>query len=86
MRLVHIQDNALAIRWTWLPFWLAVNPALKRIEEELRDACLLQGITTSEADLDRLHLFVARRLQERFSGLPGLGSYLWGLSAVQEPS
>lgn len=86
MRLVHFRDGALEIRWTWLPYWLAVNPALKtRVETELRDAVLLCGVTTSPADLDAMHDWVCARLCALFPAFEGLGEYLGGLRHVIEP-
>jgi len=86
MRLVQIRDGALEIRWTWLPYWLAVNPALKTtLEREMRDNVLLGGVTTSEADLDALHRFVMRRLGALFPAFPGLEGYLDGLQGITEP-
>lgn len=87
MRLVQLRDGALEIRWTWLPYWLAVNPRLKQtVEREMRDASLLCGVTTSPADLDGLHAFVARRLQELFPAFPGLRAFLDAIRAVEEPT
>lgn len=87
MRLVQLRDGALEIRWTWLPYWLAVNPRLKQtVEREMRDASLLCGATTSEADLDGLHEFVLRRLHQLFPAFPGLREHLDSLRLVQEPS
>ena len=86
MRLVHLRDGALEIRWTWLPYWLAMNPKLKLvIEREMRDACLLQGMTTAEADLDDLHSFVVRRLRSLFPAFVGLETYLDAIQSIQEP-
>jgi hypothetical protein len=86
MRLVQLRDGALEIRWTWLPYWLAVNPKLKTlVEREMRDAALLGGVTTSEADLDGLHDFVLRRLSALFPAFPGLREHLDGLRLVKEP-
>lgn len=86
MRLVQMRDGALEIRWTWLPFWLAVNPKLKTlVERELRDATLLCGVTTSTADLDAMHRWVVRRLSALFPAFPGLREHLDGLRLVSEP-
>lgn len=86
MRLVQLRDGALEIRWTWLPYWLAVNPKLKLlVEREMRDACLLGGVTTSDADLDALHEFVVQRLGALFPAFVGLQAYLSGLKVVEEP-
>jgi len=86
VRLVQMRDGALEIRWTWLPYWLAVNPKLKLlVEREMRDACLLGGVTTSERDLDALHDFVVRRLGALFPAFKGLDWYLNSLKGVEEP-
>jgi hypothetical protein len=86
MRLVQLRDGALEIRWTWLPFWLAVNPRLKtQVERELRDASLLCGVTTSPADLDAMHAWLLRRVEALFPTFPGLKDYLDGIRLVPEP-
>jgi hypothetical protein len=85
VRLVQDQDGVLEISWTWLPFWLAVNPKLKeQVEREMRDGCLMGGVTNSEEDMDALHDFVVMRLQELFPSYGGLSEYLDGLKYVQE--
>jgi hypothetical protein len=87
MRMVQIRDGALEIRWTWLPYWLAVNPRLKtELERELHDAVLLCGVTTSEPDLDAMHEWVITRLQALFPAFQGLRAYLDGISQLREPS
>jgi len=87
MRLVQIRDGALEIRWTWLPYWLAVNPRLKtELERELRDAVLLQGVTTADHDLEAMHEWVLVRLQALFPAFPGLKDYLAGLQNLREPT
>ena len=87
MRLVQIRGGQLELRWTWLPYWLAVNPKMKsELERELRDAVLLGGVTTSEKDLDALHAFARRRIEKTFPGFPGIGAYLDGLLQLEEPS
>jgi hypothetical protein len=86
MRLVQYVDGALELRWTWLPYWLATNGKLKaELERELRDAVLLNGINSSQDDLDALHRHLCRRLQARFPAFEGLGDALAGLSGVQTP-
>ena len=86
MRLVQIRDGVLEVRWTWLPFWMATNPKLKeKLEEEMRDAISMGGVSESEPDLDSLHDYVVRRLQEMFPTHPGLGELVDGLKYVQEP-
>lgn len=85
MRLVQVRDGVLEIRWTWLPYWLAVNPKLKsELERQMRDAVVLGGVTSSEADLDALHEFVCERLGSLFPSFGGLPSYLAGIQAVEE--
>lgn len=87
MRLVHIRDGALEVRWTWLPYWIAVHPKLKSdLEDELRDAALLSGATTAEADLDAMHVFVRDRLVRMFPIFPGLSTFLDGLLLIEEPT
>lgn len=86
MRLIHLRDGALEIRWTWLPYWLAVNPKLKTlVERELHDAVLLCGVTTSDRDLDAMHDWVRDRLCALFPAFQGLGAYLDGLRHLAEP-
>lgn len=87
MRLVQERDGVLEITWTWLPFWLAVNPKLKeQVEREMKDSCLMGGVTNSEEDMNGLHDFIASRLQELFPSHPGLDKYLDGLKHVTEAS
>jgi hypothetical protein len=87
MRLVQYTEGALEIRWTWLPYWIAVNPKLVQgVEVALRDAVLVNGLTTSPEDLDRMHSFVVRRLCALFPGFVGLETYLESVSSVQEPT
>lgn len=86
MRLIHLRDGALELRWTWLPYWLAVNPKLKTlVERELHDAVLLCGVTTSVADLDAMHDWVRERLCGLFPDFPGLREHLDGLRHISEP-
>jgi len=86
MRLVQVRDGVLEVRWTWLPYWLAVNPKLKsEIEREMRDAVLLGGVTAEDSDLDGLHIFVRDRLSGLFPAFKGLRDYLDALKAVDEP-
>jgi len=85
MRLVQERDGVVEITWTWLPFWLATNPALKStIEEELHTAVFLGGLTPSDADLDAAHDFVVRRFTEIFPGFSGLREFLDGLRQIQQ--
>lgn len=87
MRLVQVRDGVLEVRWTWLPYWLAVNPKLKsEVEREMRDAVLLGGVTAEEADLDGLHVFVRDRLQTLFPTFQGLALYLDAVTSVKEPT
>lgn len=87
MRLVHLRDGVLEIRWTWLPYWLAVNPRLKtELERQLKDVVLLNGATTSESDLDALHSWLLRKLHGMFPDFVGLEVYLGSLKAVEEPA
>ena len=84
MRLVTVIDSVPELRWTWLPYWMAQSPALKRdIERVIQDAVLLNGVTLSESSLDRLSTFVHRVLCRRFP-IPGLSTYLGALSALEE--
>lgn len=86
MRLVQVRDGVLEIRWTWLPYWLAVNPKMKSdVEREMRDAVLLNGVTPSDEDLDALHDFVRARFERTFPAFQGLGAYLQAISQVEEP-
>ena len=86
MRLVQFQEGMLEIRWTWLPYWLAVNPKLKlEVEREMKDAVLLNGLTPSDEDLDALHTYVRDRFTKTFPAFPGLGAYLDAITLVEEP-
>lgn len=84
MRLVHVHGGVLQIRWTWLPFWLAVHPQLMAdVDRELRDCVLLGGVTTAEEDLEAMHEFVIRRVEAHFPAFEGLGTYLRGVCSIQ---
>jgi|GEM_PF-6268602 len=86
MRLVQHRDSVLEIRWTWLPYWLAVNPKLKNlVERRLRDRVVLLGVTSSSEDLDAMHRYVVAALCSLFPAFPGLDTYLDALKAIQEP-
>ena len=84
MLVVHIHQQALSIRWTWLPFWLAINPVTKdELMVELRDRVLLGGVTTSPTDLEAMHEWVLSRIEQRFPAFTGLRTFLDGLRDVQ---
>jgi hypothetical protein len=85
VRLVEIIDGALELRWTWLPYWLATNGRLKKeLDEEVRDAALLNAMLASPEHLNGLHAFVCRRIQARFPQMHGLGEALSALAAVDD--
>ena len=87
MRLVQVRDGVLEVRWTWMPFWLAVNPKMKQdLEQKVHDGVLMSGVSASEADLDALHDFLIQHLQGMFPSHQGLAEYLDGLKYVVEPS
>lgn len=84
MRIIHMHEGRLEIRWTWLPLWLASNPKLKsEVERQIRDACLVNGMTTSDSDLDALHRHAIKILTRTFP-IPGLGRYLSAIKEVDE--
>lgn len=86
MRLVQFREDMLEIRWTWLPYWLAVNPKLvSSVETDLADAVVINRLTNSEEDLQRMHVFVVKRLCKLFNAFKGLEAYLNALEAVEEP-
>lgn len=83
MRFVDLVDGALELRWTWLPYWMSINPVLvKEVEEEIFDLVKLNGTTNSEEDLDAVHRKACKLLADRFPAFPGLFSYLVGLKCV----
>jgi hypothetical protein len=83
VRLVHLHGGELQVRWTWLPCWMALNPKTKEVVgREMRDLALLNGLTTRDEDLDRLHDWVRDRFCGLFPAFSGLGEYLDALSAV----
>jgi len=85
VRLVEVIDGALELRWTWLPYWLATNGRLKKeLDEEIRNAALVNATLTSPEHLDGLHAFVCRRIQARFPQMPGLYDALKALNAVDD--
>lgn len=82
MRLVVVVDGLPELSWTWLPWWMAQSPALKRdVERVIGDALLLNGMILDDSGLDRLSAFVSKTLC-RFFKIKGLGTYLDGLKAV----
>lgn len=84
MRFVQMRDGMLEVRWTWLPFWIAVNPRLQRdVERFVFDACVASGATDSEQDLDALHDVVVNRIQDLFPSHPGIREYLDSLKQVE---
>lgn len=85
MRLVQFREGMLEIRWTWMPYWLAVNPKLvSSVEVDLADVVVINGLTNSEDDLQRMHVFVVKRLCKLFKGFKGLDTYLDALGGVEE--
>ncbi len=85
MRLVQINDGKLELRWTWLPYWIAVGPALQtEIESLMKDAVIINGMPPTAASLDSISRFVCKALAKRFA-IPGLGEYLQAIERVQEP-
>lgn len=83
MRLVDMVDGALEVRWTWLPYWMAINPVVVReVEEEIFDTVKLNGTTNSDADLDLLHARACEVLAKKYSAFSGLSDYLKGLTQV----
>lgn len=87
MTYVDIVEGALEIRWTWLPYWLAINPTLIReLEEEIFDIAKLNGTTNSEEDLLKLHNKFCELLANRFPAFPGLAQFLQGFHAISPPA
>ncbi len=84
MRIVHMHEGRLEIRWTWLPLWLASNPKLKaEIERQIRDAVLVNGLTTSDRDLNALHRYTIKLFARTFP-IAGLDRYLDALRQIPE--
>jgi hypothetical protein len=85
MRIVSKHAGAVELRWSWLPYWLGVSPAMKRdVDRMVRDAVLLNSVELTEAGLDRFHDYVVRMICRRFP-IPGLKSYLDAIKSVEEP-
>lgn len=85
MRLVDLNEGRLELRWTWLPYWIAVGPALKiEIETLLHDAVILNGLPPTVESLESISRFVCQQLARRFA-IPGLEAYLSAIAHVQEP-
>lgn len=83
MRLVDLLDNAVELRWSWLPYWLGANQRLRvEVERELRDIALLNGLTTSDEDLDALSRKACHLIQSRFPSFVGLEEALLALMAI----
>ena len=84
MRAVHVHGGVLEVRWTWLPFWLAVHPHLMGVvNREMRDRVLLGGVSTSDSDLDALHDFVVERIVQLFPAFDGLDAHLHALKGIE---
>lgn len=84
MRAVELIDGAFEVRWTWLPFWVAVNPKLKtQLEGEMKALVALNGVTDSEEDLLKMHKHLLQRLSELFPEIDGLSEYLDALRYVR---
>lgn len=84
MRAVELIDGAFEIRWTWLPFWIAMNPKLKQVlEGEMKTIVAFNGVTDSEEDLLQMHKHLLRRLSELFPEIDGLSEYLDALRYVR---
>lgn len=82
MNLVQSDNGALELRWTWLPYWLVVSPAMKHdIERTLRDAILLNG-APCDSSLDAMDKLIIRIIVQRWP-IPGLDKYLEALHAVK---
>lgn len=83
MLLVADRDGVLEVNWSWLPFWLAINPYVKTIlEVELKEFSLQNQMTNAEGDMLRLHTFLVRRIAETFPDHKGLDLYLSAISFV----
>lgn len=83
MRFVDLIDGALEIRWTWLPYWIAINPVLVReVEEEVFDIVKLNAATNSDADMDALHKKVCEIIARKLPTFKGLDQFLVALSEV----
>jgi hypothetical protein len=84
MRFAELIDGALEIRWTWLPYWIAINPALIReVEEEVFDAVKLNGATNSASDMNALHKLTCEAIGRRLPTFTGLSVFLEGLAQVR---
>lgn len=85
MRIVRYNDkNSIELRWSWMPYWLAVSPIfISEIESLVRDVIILNGVTGGDDLLERLENFVHQRIAERFE-IPGLVDYLQGLRYLPE--
>ncbi len=85
MKIVEFSDGALELRWTWLPYWMAVSPMLKlEVEDTIKDALVLNQIPADDAGLERINTFVINLLAKKFK-IPGLAEFLTALSNVQDP-
>lgn len=75
MKLISNNNGVLELRWTWLPYWISANAALKaQIERDVRDRMILNAVTTEEIDL--LHDYVLASLKERCSEVEGAEAVL----------
>jgi hypothetical protein len=84
MRIVRYYKKSIELRWTWMPYWLAVSPIfINDIESLVKDAIVLNGVTGEEATLDKLEAFVHKQLAVTFP-IPGLVEYLKGMAHIPE--
>lgn len=79
-----LQQGALEIRWTWLPYWLAAGPKLHgELQSLMRDTVLLNGLPPTEESLDLIEEFLLREIGKRFK-IPGLVDFLRALHNIPE--
>lgn len=79
MYLIVENDGVLEVRWSWLPFWIAMNPAVITSLDRFVQARIAAGVT----DIPTLHADVISNLAEQFPGITGLAR---ALDAIREVS
>lgn len=83
MRLVVESDGVVEVRWTWLPFWLAMNPEfVAKLERELRARVVVGEPLTPEL-LDSWHATVVDTIEKSFPNFTGLRAFFDALKEVQ---
>ena len=87
MKIVDFFDNALQVRWTWLPYWMASNRVVvTELDHHVRDTAILGAVTDDARELEALNQNAVRYLERKFA-FPGFGDFLTaGYALLREPN